>query len=100
MTIAVLTQGTLKDNFVNIARNDLRNILFQNQREVAEKYQCLATPTGILISADGRIASAPAPGADKIRNLIHSTLSGHSLRGIVDSDERCDVAIASGRPGA
>ena len=74
VTIAVLTQGTLKDNFVNIARNDLRNILFQNQREIAEEYQCLATPTGVLVSPDGRIASTPAPGADKIRNLIHSTL--------------------------
>jgi hypothetical protein len=70
----VLTQGTLKDNFVNIARNDLRNILFQNQREIAEQYQCLATPTGILVSPDGRIASTPAAGADKIRELIHSTL--------------------------
>lgn len=74
VTIAVLTQGTLKDNFVNIARNDLRNILFQNQREIAEQYQCLATPTGVLVSPDGRIASAPAPGAEKIRGLIHSTL--------------------------
>jgi len=74
VTIAVLTQGTLKENFVNIARNDLRNILFQNQREIAEQYQCLATPTGVLVSPDGLIASHPAPGADKIRDLIHSTL--------------------------
>ncbi|HXM34499.1 MAG TPA: MauE/DoxX family redox-associated membrane protein [Pyrinomonadaceae bacterium] len=78
VTIAVLTQGTLKDNFVNIARNDLRNILFQKQREIAEQYQCLATPTGILVSPDGRIASTPAAGADKIRSLIHSTLENHS----------------------
>lgn len=76
VTIAVLTQGTLKENFVNIARNDLRNILFQNQREIAEQYQCLATPTGVLLSPDGLIASDPAPGADQIRNLIHATLGG------------------------
>ena len=41
VTIAVLTQGSLKENFVNIARNDLRNILFQEQREIAELYHCL-----------------------------------------------------------
>ena len=75
VTIAVITQGTLKNNFVNIARNDLRNTLFQNQREIAEQYRCLATPTGVLVSPDGRIASTPAPGADKIRDLIHSTLA-------------------------
>jgi thiol-disulfide isomerase/thioredoxin len=74
VTIAVVTQGSLKENFVNIARNDLRNILFQEQREIAEVYQCLATPTGVLVSAGGLIASVPAPGADKIRALIHSTL--------------------------
>ena len=78
VTIAVLTQGTLKQNFVNIARNDLRNILFQNQREIAEQYKCLATPTGVIVSPDGRIASKPAAGADEIRSLIHSTLEGHS----------------------
>ena len=74
VTIAVITQGTIKENFVNIARNDLRNILFQSQREIAEEYQCLATPTGVLVASDGRIASMPAAGADKIRDLIHSTL--------------------------
>ena len=79
VTIAVITQGTLKENFVNIARNDLRNILFQDLREIAEQYQALATPTGVLVSRDGRIASAPAPGADNIRNLIHSTLEDQGV---------------------
>jgi thiol-disulfide isomerase/thioredoxin/uncharacterized membrane protein YphA (DoxX/SURF4 family) len=74
VTIAVITQGTLKGNFVNIARNDLRNILFQNEREIAEEYKCLATPTGVLVSPDGRIASTAAAGADEIRELLHSTL--------------------------
>ena len=77
VTIAVITQGTLKENFVNIARNDLRNILFQDQREIAERYQGLATPTGVLVSPDGLIASTPAPGADKIRDLVHLA-TGHN----------------------
>jgi len=80
VTIAVVTQGTLKENFVNIARNGLSNILFQSQREIAEQYQCLATPTGVLVSVDGLIASVPAPGADKIRDLIHSVLENRGTR--------------------
>jgi hypothetical protein len=88
VTIAVLTQGTVKENFVNIARNDLQNILFQNQREVAELYQCSVTPTGVLVSAAGRIASAPAPGADKIRDLLHSTLEN---QGHVDAKNQIAV---------
>lgn len=79
VTVAVLTQGTIKDNFVHIARNDLQNILFQTEREVAEAYQANATPTGILVSPDGRIASAPAPGAENIRAVIHSTLEDQGI---------------------
>jgi thiol-disulfide isomerase/thioredoxin len=79
VTVAVLTQGTIKDNFVHIARNDLQNILFQNEREVAEAYQANATPTGILVSPDGRIASAPAGGADNIRAVIQSTLESQGV---------------------
>jgi thiol-disulfide isomerase/thioredoxin len=70
VTVAVITQGTIKDNFVNIARNDLQNILFQNEREIAEQYQAIATPTGIMVSPDGLIASLPAPGAENIRALV------------------------------
>jgi len=81
LTIAVVTQGTLKDNFVNIARNDLQNVLFQTEREVAEQYQAVATPTGVLVSRDGLIASRPAAGADEIRKLIHTLAgAGHNLK--------------------
>jgi len=76
VTVAVITQGTIKENFVNIARNDLRNILFQEKREIAEQYQALATPTGVLVSPEGLIASAPAPGAEKIRELINAATNG------------------------
>ena len=81
VTIAVVTQGTLKDNFVNIARNDLQNVLFQTEREVAEQYQAVATPTGVLVSRDGLIDSNPAAGADEIRKLIHSLAgAGRNLK--------------------
>jgi len=74
VTIAVISQGTLKDNFVNTARNDLRNVFVQSEREIAELYEARLTPSAVLIRPDGLIGSKVVAGADKIRSLLHNTL--------------------------
>ncbi len=74
LTIAVITRGTVKDNFVNVARNSLGEVLLQKEREVGEKYGGLATPTGVVVSPDGRIASRVAMGADEIRGLLNNVI--------------------------
>jgi thiol-disulfide isomerase/thioredoxin/uncharacterized membrane protein YphA (DoxX/SURF4 family) len=74
LTIAVITRGTIKDNFVNVARNSLGEVLLQKDREVGEKYGGLATPTGVVINPDGRIASRVGAGADEIRSLLRNVL--------------------------
>ena len=74
LTIAVITRGTIKDNFVNVARNSLSEVLLQKEREIGEKYGGLATPTGVVVSPEGRIASRVAAGADEIRALLSSLL--------------------------
>jgi thiol-disulfide isomerase/thioredoxin len=75
LTIAVITRGTIKDNFVNVARNSLGEVLLQKEREVGEKYGGLATPTGVVVSPEGRIASRVAAGADEIRALLNNVLA-------------------------
>lgn len=74
LTIAVITRGTIKDNFVNVARNSLGEVLLQKEREVGEKYGGLATPTGVVVSPEGRIASRVGAGADEIRALLRNVL--------------------------
>jgi len=74
LTIAVITRGTIKDNFVNVARNSLGEVLLQKDREVGEKYGGLATPTGVVINPDGRIASRLGAGGDEIRALLNNVL--------------------------
>jgi thiol-disulfide isomerase/thioredoxin/uncharacterized membrane protein YphA (DoxX/SURF4 family) len=74
LTIAVITRGTIKDNFVNVARNSLGEVLLQKEREVGEKYGGLATPTGVVVSPEGRIASRIAMGGDEIRALLDNVL--------------------------
>jgi thiol-disulfide isomerase/thioredoxin/uncharacterized membrane protein YphA (DoxX/SURF4 family) len=74
LTIALISRGTIKENFVNVARNGLGEVLLQKEREVGEKYGGLATPTGVVVSSDGRIASRVAAGADEIRGLLNDLL--------------------------
>lgn len=74
LTIALISKGTIKENFVNVARNRLGQVLLQEQREVAEQYGANLTPTAVLVTPAGRIASSVAAGADEIRNLLDSVL--------------------------
>jgi thiol-disulfide isomerase/thioredoxin len=70
LTIALISFGTIKENFVNVARNGLGQVLLQQQREVAEKYGADVTPTAVVVNSRGRIASPVAAGADEIRALL------------------------------
>ncbi|MEA2203251.1 MAG: hypothetical protein QOE77_27 [Blastocatellia bacterium] len=79
LTIAIISKGTIKENFVNVARNGLRAILLQEAQEVALAFQSHVTPNAVVIGADGRIASDMAAGSDEITKLLHATL-GHEPR--------------------
>lgn len=70
LTIALISFGTIKENFVNVARNRLGQVLLQQQREVAERYGANVTPTAVIVNTKGRIASPIAAGADEIRALL------------------------------
>jgi len=75
LTIALISFGTIKENFVNVARNGLGQVLLQKKREVAESYGGVLTPTAVIVDPEGRIASKLAAGAEEIRELL-STIVG------------------------
>jgi len=77
LTVAIISFGTIKENFVNVARNGLGHVLLQEQREVAEEYKANVTPTAVIVNTSGRIASPLAAGADEIRKLL-ATVVGNS----------------------
>ena len=70
LTIALISFGTIKENFVNVARNGLGQVLLQKKREVATTYGATLTPTAVIVNTSGRIASPLAAGADEIRKLL------------------------------
>lgn len=72
LTIALISVGTIKENFVNVARNRLGQVLLQEKREVGEQYGARATPTAVVVNTSGRIASPVAAGAGEIKKLLQT----------------------------
>jgi uncharacterized membrane protein YphA (DoxX/SURF4 family)/peroxiredoxin len=76
LTITLVSMGTIKDNFVNVARNRLGQVLLQEKNEVSQLYGARATPTAVMVNTDGRIASRVAGGSEEIRALLQSFVQG------------------------
>ena len=72
LTIALITRGTIKDNFVSVARNGLGYVLFQGEEPVSEKYRAMYTPAGVIVNTDGTIGSTVAAGSDGVRELLQN----------------------------
>jgi uncharacterized membrane protein YphA (DoxX/SURF4 family)/peroxiredoxin len=85
LTVAIVSRGTIKENFVNTVRNGLQNVLLQNDHEVADLYLTNVTPAGVMIRKDGTIGSLVAKGADEIRVLLKSTLTNSDGHPYLDS---------------
>jgi peroxiredoxin len=75
LTIALISFGTIKENFINVAKNGLGQVLLdEKKREVAGKYGATLTPTAVIVNTSGKIASPLAAGADEIRALLETVL--------------------------
>ena len=69
--VLVLTTGDAEKNRQCFAAHKVGcPVLLQNDGEVAKVYHALGTPSGYLISHDGKIASALAMGADTLLGLV------------------------------
>ena len=65
-----VSSGNVKDNLDKFAGNTLKQVLLQNDREVALKFGAEWTPTAVLVNNDGTIASHAAVGDKAIRELV------------------------------
>ncbi len=70
LTIAVVSRGDPDANRAKASERTLSNVLIQQDREVAKSYGTTGTPSGVLVSTDGKIAGETASGAEAIRQLV------------------------------
>ena len=75
LTVGLISQGTLEDN-ARFAEAGIRRVMVQRAREIADAYGAYTTPSAVLISPAGAIASPVAQGAVAIRGLVASIVPG------------------------
>jgi thiol-disulfide isomerase/thioredoxin len=81
LTVAVLTRGTVEANRRKLGSIGIARVLLQKQQEVVEVYHTTATPSAVLVNADGKIAAPVAAGPDEIRRLLERAVKPPELRG-------------------
>jgi hypothetical protein len=69
LTIAVIERAGERPA-ADADRHGRRNVLLQRDREVAEAFGVLATPSALRLDAEGRVEGLPASGSAAIRALV------------------------------
>jgi thiol-disulfide isomerase/thioredoxin/uncharacterized membrane protein YphA (DoxX/SURF4 family) len=80
LTIAVVSRGTAAANRAKAGAYDLAFVALQQDRETAETFKAPATPSALVISANGTIGSQVAMGAQAISELV-ARLAGAAANG-------------------
>ena len=70
LSTAVLTRGGADANRTKATDHGIEPMLVQENREVAELYDAVATPSAVAVDANGRIASPVASGEAAIAALV------------------------------
>jgi peroxiredoxin len=70
LTLALVSRGEVEENKTKASEHGLSNVILQKDWEVSESYEVRGTPSAVLISPDGKIASPVAGGAEGIRGLL------------------------------
>jgi methylamine dehydrogenase accessory protein MauD len=70
LNVVVLSRKSAEENRKKAAQHQLTRVLLQNDAEVAEAYRYQGTPSAVLVSPDGKIASNLVAGAEGIRTLV------------------------------
>ncbi|MBA3327563.1 MAG: TlpA family protein disulfide reductase [Solirubrobacterales bacterium] len=78
VTIAVLSTGSLLENRAPAQEHGIADVLVQQATEVMDAYRVRNTPTALIVSPDGYVASGPAAAVFEIEELIRLTLERHA----------------------
>lgn len=94
LTVAVIGRGSVDANRPKVAEHGLRNVLLQQDKEVAAAFKSRVTPTGVLIGANGTVAHSAAQGSTEIRALVARTVEQPAAAQVPIANGRANVAPA------
>lgn len=72
LNVVLVSRGTVRDNLAKLKGFDPSRILLQRDFEISEAYDCNATPTAVVVGADGLIRTELAVGRETIQQLLAS----------------------------
>ncbi len=70
LTLALVSRGEVEENKTKASEHGLSNMLLQEDWEVSESYEVKGTPSALLVSSEGKVASPVAGGAEGIKALL------------------------------
>jgi peroxiredoxin len=77
LTLAVISRGSVDDNRAKIREHGVGGVWLDRDLAVYNAYQAIGTPGGVLIDAQGQIASPVVAGADAIAGLVNRAVTPH-----------------------
>jgi peroxiredoxin len=78
LTLSLISRGEVEENKTKAQEHALKNVLLQKDWEVSESYEVRGTPSAVLISPDGKVASPVAGGDEGIRGLLSYAVGEHA----------------------
>jgi hypothetical protein len=75
LTFSIINQGSMEENRLKLAEAGIQEVLIQRDAEISDVFATLTTPSAVLISREGTIASSVAEGAASIRRLVASIVA-------------------------
>jgi methylamine dehydrogenase accessory protein MauD len=87
-TIALISRGTQGENLFKGKSHRVKNILLQQDHEIATQYQLAGTPSATIVDVDGLIRSYPVFGAQSIEHLVRQIVATSSHVSAFDVSER------------
>jgi peroxiredoxin len=70
LTLSLISRGEVEENKSKAQEHGLKHVLVQKDWEVSESYEVKGTPSAVLVSPEGKVASLVAGGAEGIRALL------------------------------
>ena len=86
LTISLIGDRSIEVNHAETAEHRLQHVLVEEDREVADSYDVEATPSAVLITLGGAVASPLAEGPDAVETLIAEAIKVRAQLPILDSN--------------
>jgi methylamine dehydrogenase accessory protein MauD len=82
LTVALVSSGTVEANRYLVDEHELERVLVQDGIEAFNAFRVRTTPSGVLISAQGRIATTTAQSVFEIEPMVRHALRGGDLAAV------------------